>query len=390
LWTRLDLSSSSGVRVRVTDAVLAGAAAKARGQLAALDVSGCDDVNFIALLAVVRANAGALHELRAGARESGTRRILSSGDIAHLSLTAPQLTAFHAHTVGWSNVADARRMLRNEPPFAPLRLRTVHIDAAGFGGDADDVVALAADVAAHASLRRVRLWRAPLAAAVALDAVVDAALARQLVSLHISSCGLSPASAPALARLLGGSALTDLIILQQEPWLEAHAATLLGDALRANATLTTLRLSLSVLVFPTLPAALVGHRSVRSLCFCFNGDAPGLQAALGAALGALVVANAPALRELLLPYCSLGDAGLRPLLSALPANTHLRALDVTRNHMSQAFTRDVLLPAVRANTSVRRLVAYDALGDPQHNAFTREAVALTQARSAAAAAAAAE
>jgi hypothetical protein len=38
LWTRLDLLPSSGVRVRVTDAVLAGAAAKARGQLAALDV----------------------------------------------------------------------------------------------------------------------------------------------------------------------------------------------------------------------------------------------------------------------------------------------------------------------------------------------------------------
>jgi hypothetical protein len=67
LWTRLDLSPSSGVGVRVTDAVLAGAAAKARGQLAALDVRGCDDVSYDALLGVVTANGGALRELCVGA-----------------------------------------------------------------------------------------------------------------------------------------------------------------------------------------------------------------------------------------------------------------------------------------------------------------------------------
>ncbi len=61
LWTRLVLSPSSGVRV--TDAVFAGAAAKARGQLAALDVSGCPRVSLDALLAVVQANGGALREL---------------------------------------------------------------------------------------------------------------------------------------------------------------------------------------------------------------------------------------------------------------------------------------------------------------------------------------
>jgi hypothetical protein len=65
LWTRLDLSPSSGVTCTVNDAALRGAAGLARGRLAALDVSGCGDVTHVELLAVVDANATALNELYA-------------------------------------------------------------------------------------------------------------------------------------------------------------------------------------------------------------------------------------------------------------------------------------------------------------------------------------
>jgi hypothetical protein len=82
LWLCLDLSPSSGVRILVTDAVLVGAAAKARGQLAALDVSDCDYVTFDALLAVVQANAGALRELCAGARANFVAAIPGGGSCA--------------------------------------------------------------------------------------------------------------------------------------------------------------------------------------------------------------------------------------------------------------------------------------------------------------------
>jgi hypothetical protein len=66
LWTRLDLSETSGVTHAVTPALLRAAAAKARGALTALDVSGVwlplyDDG---VLREVVAANAGALRELR--------------------------------------------------------------------------------------------------------------------------------------------------------------------------------------------------------------------------------------------------------------------------------------------------------------------------------------
>jgi hypothetical protein len=80
-------------------------------------------------------------------------------------------------------------------------------------------------------------------------------------------------------------------------------------------------------------------------------------AAAGAALGALVAANAPALHELDASWAGLDDDAWCPLLDALPRNTHLRKLDLSDegDAMSEAFARDRLLPAVRANTSLRKL-----------------------------------
>ncbi len=66
-----------------------------------------------------------------------------------------------------------------------------------------------------------------------------------------------------------------------------------------------------------------------------------------------MAANAPALTELDVRSCELGDEGLRPLFDALPANTHLTSLDCRSNTLTEGFARDVLLPAVRANTSLR-------------------------------------
>jgi hypothetical protein len=102
------------------------------------------------------------------------------------------------------------------------------------------------------------------------------------------------------------------------------------------------------------------------------------EAAAGAALGALIAANAPVLTELDVGWSDLGDAALRPLFEALPANTHLRALIVTYNAMSEAFARHMLLPAVRANTSLLQLDA-DA-EDAAAAAAVHEATALVAAR----------
>jgi hypothetical protein len=53
---------------------------------------------------------------------------------------------------------------------------------------------------------------------------------------------------------------------------------------------------------------------------------------------------------------------LGPLFEALPHNTHLRTLNCCRNQASEAFTRDRLLPAARANRSLRELRIDDEFG----------------------------
>jgi hypothetical protein len=76
-----------------------------------------------------------------------------------------------------------------------------------YGGEAPDeaaVLSLAADVAGHAWLAELLLDHLPLNTAAALDALVYAALARRLRAVNLCDCSLSPASAPALARLVRG------------------------------------------------------------------------------------------------------------------------------------------------------------------------------------------
>jgi hypothetical protein len=382
LWTRLDLSPSSGVAVRETDAVLAGAAHKARGQLAALDVSELLFVTFDALLAVVRANGGALRELCVGVSAHNLPQSLNTDRVERLLQAAPHLAAFYAGVFGDDSVADARRMLRNEPPFQPLRVHALRVEFGDADTDEASVLLLAADIAAHASLTSVVLNNAPMTMPAALDAVVDAALARQIVSLSFRDCDLSPASAPALARLLGSGALTTLSVSQaRQQFLGGPSAALLGAALRANATLTYLNLCAVLLwrdadAAAALLGALTGHSSLRTLSLSWNRVGAGQEAAAGAALGALVAANAPALTELDVSWNHLEDVALRSLLDALPGNTHLRTLNIFVNDMSGAFARDVLLPAVRANSSLRTLHAESGAMHPG----AVEATALVAAR----------
>ena len=51
------------------------------------------------------------------------------------------------------------------------------------------------------------------------------------------------------------------------------------------------------------------------------------------------------------------------MLEALAANTHLQELDCCEIDMNDEFTRDVFLPAVRANRSLRALYASEARWD---------------------------
>jgi hypothetical protein len=145
--------------------------------------------------------------------------------------------------------------------------------------------------------------------------------------------------------------------------LDEPAAALLGAALHASASLTSLCLAhvglwSNAAVAIALLDAVTAHPSLQTLDFDTNGPCDfDAQVAAGAALSALLLADTPALQTLRIKDCDLGEAGLGPLFDALPHNTHLRKLVCKGNRSGDAFARERLLPAVRANASLRELHA---------------------------------
>ncbi len=147
---------------------------------------------------------------------------------------APRLRLLAADVTCYAG-AEVHPLLRNEGALAALRVRKLRIF--NLGGEAG-VLALAAELPTHTCLREVYMYGGPLGTLAALDAVVDAALALRLASLTLFDCNVTPASAPALARLVSGGALTELYVFNNnEPLLDQPAAALFADALRANSTL---------------------------------------------------------------------------------------------------------------------------------------------------------
>jgi hypothetical protein len=378
LWTRLDLTTANGEPLAAdgdagddeTDheeggpynALLRCAAARAGGHLQSLRVDG--RFSHAVLLQVAAANAGALHELHASTLGFSTDEAVA---LLHAAPLLVELAAADVLCMDMDAPAVARRVLRSEAPFGPLRVQSLHVFFHLVEDDAG-VVAFAADLTAHASLRALQLDAMHLVTAAASDAVVDAAVAARLETVSLQSCQFTTASAAhALARLLGSDALTTLVWAQTYLRLDAPAAAAaLAAALRANSTLTSLKLYDAGVFFDdasgaAMLGALTGLASLQTLCLQRNHLIVPHQGAVGAALGALVAANAPSLTHLDVSGCGLHDDDLRALLAALPYNTHLRTLCVAENAMSAAFARDVLLPAVRANTSLREMETW---GDP--------------------------
>jgi hypothetical protein len=377
LWTRLVISA---VPHALTEAewqrflaVLRGAASRARGHLRDLDLGG-KRVNLDVLLPVLTANADSLRELHLG----HDVRLSDVGvhmheypllDAAAIVAAAPLLQVLTVEDLACS-WEEASRVLRTEPPFAPLQLGKPHSLIVHFEGRhrlggmerfAPFAAALA-DAASQPALVRLSIWHADTAQPALMGALVDAAVARRLLDLTFDSC--TPPAAAQLARLLVQGSLTAFTVYS--PWsleegvgtplFDAAGGALVADALRVNTTLTTLDLTydcfLDMGAARALVDALVGHPSLRSLGIHCKRAAADERIAYGAALGALIAADAPALHGLVCCFNHLGDAGLAPIVEALPLNRHLRYLNLRDNDMREAFAREQLLPAVRANTTL--------------------------------------
>ena len=360
------------------DAVFRGAVGRARGMLRQLDLSQLYATRDV-LLPVLTANAGSLRELHLRivlTDKAGLYTTPTSEMVRDIMAAAPLLQVLTAESVS-STCEDALQMLHAEPPFAPLRLvhrLAVHFsDQYGLAGGMERVgpfAAALADAALQPALLRLFLYFADTAQPAVMGALADAALARRLRELSFWHC-TPPAAAP-LSRLLAEGSLAVFEFhdpVFRTPLFDTAGAALVADALRVNTTLTKLDLyctglSSDMLVAGTLLGALVRHPSLRELSI--TGEyiaAAEHRGAFGAALGALIAADAPALHVLDCSYNRLGDAGLAPIVEALALNRHLRALDCHSNGTIEAFARERLLPAVRANATLREFKCINGGGD---------------------------
>ena len=159
LWECLDLTREGGVVCRIDDRALRAAAARARGGLLKLSVPICPSL-YAALRAMVAANTTNLVELCfVGFADYST--FLSHDDsweqfkmelLALLALVPTlqvlKVSSFH------TDFSDSLRVLRNQPPYGPLRVQWLQID----GEPEDtDISSLATHVVAHKSLTKLSL-----------------------------------------------------------------------------------------------------------------------------------------------------------------------------------------------------------------------------------------
>ena len=358
-WTELDFTAACGFAARVTPALLRAATARAGGRLERLYVPYDRELQP-ALLELCAANADTLRLLRL--ERPPPFRYVTHAVCEALLRAAPRHCALEADVD--DRYVLAASLLRNASPFQAVRLRALSVNCA----PGMDVALFASELPAHPSLRELTLrivhtfsaTSYPLDTFAALDAVVDTALTLRLTRLRLVDCGVGPASAVALPRLLRGAALRELIVHSAGGALmDKHAAALFADAMRSNCTLTSLTLYGAGLFHDvdaaaTVVGALVGHASLMSIRLTYNTDG-NAAAAVGVLLSALVAADTPQLRVLDISTNRLGDAGMGALVDALLHNTHLRELLCYSNAMSATFARERLMPALAANTSLQKL-----------------------------------
>jgi hypothetical protein len=343
LWNVLDLTAAGGVAAeRMTENLVRGAVARAAGQLREFSLNWVPNLNVRELLVALVVSDGAALQL------VSSNAWMTVADVAALLAAAPGLRVLNAERVK-SSCTELLPVMRNDPPYGPLRVSKLEVTF-GQVDTAADVLALAAAVPAHGSLKALNL--VTVNSSRGLNALVDAAAERRVSRFKMLGCVSDAETLPALARLMQRSSLTKLEIHCDFFPNEQDVVPVLCAALRSCRMLTVLQLLL-------VPPGGARRRDVTELLdaiaslsalslLSLTGSRVHDAAAFGRALGALLRVNQPSLRLLHVNFCGLGDEGLAPLLDGLATNTHLRKLNCEINLMSEAFRRDRLAPALAA------------------------------------------
>lgn len=259
------------------------------------------------------------------------------------------------------SLSEVRAMITRDPPFDKLQLRRLVLRG-DLDSDTASFATILTDLAMHASLKELILYRMPLTTSPVLEKLVDVVIALGITALHFVGCGLQPPFMAQLARLLTHGKLTFLIIrraVDDNPILFDPAnGPALCAALRSNTTIASLvfcnvGLWNDLEVGESIINALVGHPSIQTLGLSFNRARNGDRAAVGLSLAKLL--SGSTLRYLSIWSCDLGDDGMRPIVHALGSNTQLRTLVCHNNDLTTAFPHEHLLPALAANASLMQL-----------------------------------
>ena len=180
-------------------------------------------------------------------------------------------------------------------------------------------------------------------------------------TIAFGQCGLTQLALPALTLLLRSNVLWNIGILNRGvslftgPNLPAFC-----DALRSNSSLDRISVdNCDLWAIPAdagmVPAALAARTPPFTLTLHHDrvGETRAQQFAAGTQLAKLITADG--LTALNLSGCNLGKAGLAPIFEALSRATRLESQELSGELMSREYARDVVLPAVRANTSLQSL-----------------------------------
>lgn len=347
LWHVLDMSYASGLApLRVTENLVRGAVARAAGGLRIISLNYEFSMHGNEVLVnLVESDGAELQELTTGAD------LEVEEQLAAICAAAPKLQVLKACVVG--ECTELLPVLRNEPPYGPVRVSQLEV-ACESGPAVADVLALAAAVASHESLRNLSFE--DLQSARGLNALVDAAAERRLVGLQFTSCAVDAETVPALVRLLQRGSLQSLEVNCEDfPEAPEESLPVLCAALRACRTLVCLKLSLSSdesanrHTFTELLDAAAALPELAELDLSESVVQDGEGAAVGRSFGVLLGANLPKLHTLTVHTCFLGDEGVAAMLDGLATNVHLRYLDCEReNDLSEAFKRRRLEPALAA------------------------------------------
>ena len=341
LWTRINLGVGCGVPPRYLTERL-----RALALLRAACVRAKDGLHSVGLSGVTFGHRGETFALQwldsaSAADKASLRDLVAPPAFLRAERVTALCRALPLCRVRCSvecDTAEALPLLRREPPFALLTIGNLFVDA-----------------------------------------LVDAAISAGIKDTLFGGCGLSQTALPALTRLLqspGFVCLSVSNLSNRHALLEGPALPAFCEALRNcrslwNLKLAEVKLWADMAAATQLFAAMEGLPALQELNL--NNDrtdaTPASQRAAGECLARLI-ARSTSLRVLQLFNNWLGEAGLEPIFQALRGNSELVELIRMAEQVSADFARDVVLPAVRANTRLRKLFGFcwvDANGWPVYD-----------------------